>query len=58
VGITTISTQFKKVKVANGETLLTDQMVPQLSWWCQGHTLATDMHVLNIGAYDAILGYD
>jgi hypothetical protein len=35
VGLTDVSTQPKQVKVANRETLLTDKMIPQLSWWCQ-----------------------
>jgi len=25
---------------------------------CDGHTIQTDMRVLNLGAFDAILGYD
>ncbi|RLN25665.1 uncharacterized protein C2845_PM07G31520 [Panicum miliaceum] len=33
-------------------------MVPQLEWLCQGNTLTVDMRVLDLGAYDAILGYD
>ena len=35
-----------------------NKMVSNLSWWCQGHTFTTDMRVLNLGAYDAILGMD
>jgi len=46
------------VQLANGQQLLTDRMVPQMQWWCQGHTLSMDMRVLELGAYDAILGYD
>ena len=33
-------------------------MVPQLSWWCQGHTINTDMRVLDLEVYDGILGFD
>ena len=29
-----------------------------MSWWCQGHTFTTSMHVLSLEAYDAILGMD
>jgi hypothetical protein len=46
------------VKIANGEQLQCDQVVPQLAWWAQGHSFVTDMRVLPLGAYDAILGVD
>jgi hypothetical protein len=48
----------KRVQVANGDILLTETKVHQLEWWCQGYTFYTDMQVLELGAYDAILGYD
>jgi hypothetical protein len=32
--------------------------VPKLVWWANGHTLQTDIKVLPLRAYDAILGYD
>ena len=35
-----------------------NKMVSNLSWWCQGHTFTSGMRVLNLGAYDAILGMD
>ncbi|XP_025827071.1 uncharacterized protein LOC112902286 [Panicum hallii] len=38
--------------------MVSDQCVPGLTWWCNGHTIQTDMRVLNLGAFDAILGYD
>jgi hypothetical protein len=47
-----------KVKVANGETILSDQYIPALEWWAQGFTFYTDMRVLHMVAYDAVLGYD
>jgi hypothetical protein len=47
-----------QVKVANGEILLSSQPVRGLEWWAQGHTFHTDMRVLQMGEYDAILGYD
>lgn len=47
----------KQVKVANGEIFITDQCVPNMEWWAQGHTFTTNMRVLDLPAYDAILGY-
>lgn len=41
-GLHTVSTTPKKVKLANGQVLITDQMVPQLEWWCQGHTMRAE----------------
>jgi hypothetical protein len=58
VGIQPTTTQPKKVKVDNGEIFISNKMVPQLDWWWQGQTPTADMHVLEMGAYDAILGYD
>jgi hypothetical protein len=46
------------MKVANGETLTCGEMVPQLQWWAQGHSFSTDMRMLPLGGYDAILGVD
>ena len=57
-GLQTIPTPPKLVKLANGEVLMTDQCVQGLEWWMQGHTFCTDMQVLELGAYDCILGYD
>jgi len=57
-GITAVPTLPKKVKLANGQVVISDKVVPQLSWWCQGHTITSEMRVLDLGAYDAILGYD
>jgi hypothetical protein len=47
-----------EVKVASGETLVTNQSVPQLEWWTQGYTFHIDTMVLDLGPFDAILGYD
>lgn len=38
--------------------MVTDKWVPGMEWWINGHTLKSDMQVLDFGAYDAILGYD
>jgi hypothetical protein len=46
------------VKVANGEMMQTQTQVSQLAWWMQGNTFYTDMRVLALGAYDAVLGMD
>jgi hypothetical protein len=48
----------QRVKVANGDELLSDQQVRNLEWWIQGHTFHTVMKVLDLGPFDAILGYD
>lgn len=58
VGIQSVPTQQQVVKVANGDTLISDRVVPELAWWTQGHTFYTRMGVLDLGAYDCILGYD
>jgi hypothetical protein len=38
--------------------MISDSQVQGLQWWTQGHTFNTDMRILVIGAYDAILGMD
>jgi hypothetical protein len=58
VGITPTPTAQLPVRVASGEVLRSSCMVVGLEWWAQGFTFHTDMRVLNIAAYDAILGYD
>jgi hypothetical protein len=58
VGLQPFVAPPRKVKVGNGQILVTDKMVPHMEWWCQGHTLTSDMKVLALGVYDAILGYD
>jgi hypothetical protein len=57
-GLDTVATTPKTVRLANGEILVFDKMVHNLEWWCQGHTLVGNMILLDLGAYDAILGYD
>lgn len=47
-----------KVKVANGELMQSDRMVEALEWWSNGHSFTDDMRVLDLGAYDMILGFD
>jgi hypothetical protein len=47
-----------RVRVANGETMLSAHRMPAMEWWAQGFTFRTDMRVLEMAAYDAVLGYD
>lgn len=56
--IPTVSIPAKKVQVATGEWIGTNRMASNLHWYCQGHTLTTNMVVLDMHTYDAILGYD
>jgi hypothetical protein len=46
------------VKVANGQLMLSDSQVAKLNWSYEGHTFTDAMRILDIGAYDAILGKD
>ncbi|XP_071680988.1 uncharacterized protein [Lolium perenne] len=46
------------VKVANGQYIASDTMVPALEWKCQGAVFKTDLRVLALGAYDGVLGKD
>jgi hypothetical protein len=57
-GITAVPMAPKRVSVANGDTLVADKQVIQFQWWIQGHTFCTYMMVIDLGAFDAILGYD
>jgi hypothetical protein len=38
--------------------MLSNQYVPALEWWAQGYTFYTNMRVLQMISYDAVLGYD
>jgi hypothetical protein len=58
LGLKTVPTSPKIVKVANGDTLVTDQFIPQMEWWIQGHSFHTDMLFLDMGVYDCILGFN
>lgn len=46
------------VQLADGGTIVTDKFIPNLQWWAQGNTFTSTMRVLDMSAYDAILGYD
>uniref|UniRef100_A0A0A9AXC3 Uncharacterized protein n=1 Tax=Arundo donax TaxID=35708 RepID=A0A0A9AXC3_ARUDO len=58
VGVQTVQMKPAQVKVANGEMLVSNSQIKGLEWWTQGQTFHTDMKVLELGAYDAILGMD
>ena len=47
-----------RVRVAGGGELLCTSVIPHCSWFSQGHEFKTDMKVLPLGTYDAILGMD
>jgi hypothetical protein len=47
-----------KVKVANGQVVLSDREVKGFSWWIQGHTFQQDVRILELAAYNLILGMD
>jgi hypothetical protein len=47
-----------QVKVANNQTMYSNYVAPDFSWWIQGHTFSHDMRLLELGAYDAIIGMD
>ncbi|WVZ83940.1 hypothetical protein U9M48_031034 [Paspalum notatum var. saurae] len=57
-GLHTTPALTKQVKVANGDTLTSDKVIPALECWCQGYTLKWDLRVLDMEAYDGILGFD
>jgi hypothetical protein len=54
----TVSIPPKNVKLANGQCLVTSTLVKNLECYCQGQYFTTDMVVLDMHPYDAILGYD
>jgi hypothetical protein len=57
-GLEPVAMPAKMVKLANGEWLATDKMVPHLQWYCQGNTISSNMIILDKHPYDAILGFD
>lgn len=57
LGLKTVPAPPAQVKVG-GSLLLSNTLVPGLEWWIQGHTFKTDMRVIDLGIYDAILGFD
>lgn len=47
-----------RVKVADGAELICSAVVPSCIWFTQGYEFTTNMKVLALGTYDAILGMD
>jgi hypothetical protein len=58
IGLVTTAIPSVPVKVANGQYISCESLVPSLEWHCQGHTFSTDLRVLDLGAYDGVLGKD
>jgi hypothetical protein len=56
--LTTSPIKAQKVKMANGQWMTTSTQVKNLTWYIQGHSFSTDMIVLDMLPYVAILGYD
>lgn len=57
VGVTPLA-RAGRVKVAGGGELQCLAAIPRCKWSSQGHEFTTDMKVLSLGMYDAILGMD
>jgi hypothetical protein len=53
-----VDIQTLRVKVASGDYMYCNKMVPKMQWMLQGHTFETDMRLLPLGGYDDILGMD
>jgi len=58
LNIPTLPMPAQQVRLANGDTLTTNTWVPKLEWWSNGYKVQTNMKVMQMPAYDAILGYD
>jgi hypothetical protein len=54
----TVAIPSVPVKLANGQYVSCDQMVTNMEWVSQGQTFHTDLRVLELGSYDAVLGMD
>lgn len=53
-----VPTQPRKVKLTNVEWMTTIAKVFNLEWYIQRHRLYSDVVVMDMSPYDAILGYD
>jgi hypothetical protein len=58
LGVATVPMRPVPVKMANGQLVTCDSMVPQLHWVSHGQHFHTDLRVLELGAYDGVLGMD
>jgi hypothetical protein len=55
---TTTPAKCMIVRVANGQHILSHLEVKNLEWWIQGHTFQINARILDLAAYDLILGMD
>jgi hypothetical protein len=46
------------VQVANGASITCSTEVPNFDWWIQGYTFQVAAKILDMGAYDLVLGID
>jgi hypothetical protein len=51
-----VPTASMPVRVSNGQVVLSDKVVQGFEWWIQGLTFSVDARVLDLAAYDMILG--
>jgi hypothetical protein len=56
-GMTPLTTPIR-VKVADDRELRCTEVILNCPWETQGHTFTTDLKVLQLGAFDLILGQD
>jgi hypothetical protein len=54
----TTSVHVMNIRVANGSRLSCTADVKHFKWWIHGHTFQVDAKVINMGAYDLVLGTD
>jgi hypothetical protein len=47
-----------QVTMADGGQMQFSLVVPQISWWTQGHTFSSSARVLYVKCYDLIVGMD
>lgn len=47
-----------KYTAANGTTMLSDTVMPQLHWFIQGHSFTYDARIISLSGFDMILGAD
>ncbi|XP_026441802.1 uncharacterized protein LOC113340978 [Papaver somniferum] len=57
-GCTILPTQTLQVTVADGNKLLSQAKCPEFTWVMQGHTFSHDLHLLDLGGCDMVLGAD
>lgn len=56
--IPTSQCKSQQVTIADAGKLISDKMVPNLSWSTQGNTFVTDARVFPLSCYDMVLGMD